>query len=108
MIHTSNNRGDPDGIKAHPLDIIELGLKTLEGSTTIISEISTRVATSIVGASSDTIGEGKVDVSRLPGVCVCCLRKRADAGSHQGGELEESHDEELRGNGWKVEEAEEE
>ncbi|KAI6758263.1 hypothetical protein HG530_010503 [Fusarium avenaceum] len=108
MIHTSNNRGNPDGIKAHPLDIIELGLETLEGSTTIISEISTRVATSIVGASSDTIGKGKVDVSRLPGVCVCCLRKRADAGSHQGGELEESHGGGLRGNGWKVEEAEEE
>lgn len=63
---TLNDGGNPDGIEPHALDIVELALETLEGSTTVSVEVTASGTASISGAASDTIGQGKVDVARLP------------------------------------------
>ncbi|KAI6774084.1 hypothetical protein HG531_000933 [Fusarium graminearum] len=87
---TLNNRSDPDSVEAHALDVVQLGLKTLKGATAIISEIATGIATAITITACNTICEGKVNVSRLPGVCISCAGEWAD-GSHQGGKLKKLH-----------------
>ena len=89
-ILTLNNGSNPDSIKAHALDIIKLSLKTLERSTTVISKIATSIATVIATATRNTVRKRKVNVSRLPGVCVCSVGEGAE-GRHQGGELKKLH-----------------
>jgi len=89
-ILTLNNGSNPDSVKAHALDIIKLSLKTLKSSTTVISKVATGVATVVATAARNAVCKRKVNVSRLPGVCVGSVGKGAE-GRHQGGELKKLH-----------------
>lgn len=70
MILTLYDWSDPDGIKAHALDVVELGLEALEGATTVVTQISTRAAAIVATAAGDAVCEGEVDVARFPRVGV--------------------------------------
>ena len=49
---TCDDRGDPYGIEAHALDIVELRLEALEGAAAVTRQVPARIASVAVVASS--------------------------------------------------------
>ena len=87
---TSDNGGDPDGVKSHALDVVELGLEAGKCTAAVLAQRSAGIATGVIGGTGDTVGQGKVDVAALP----CGLvggesqrRQRQRRGEECGGRL---------------------
>jgi hypothetical protein len=80
---TVNHRGDPDRVKAHALDIVELRLEPLEGAAAVAAQVV--AAPVVVGALGDAVRHGKVDAAALP---------RLGVGGEDAGELQEPGEEE--------------
>ena len=82
---------EPDGIKAHALDVVQLALKTLERAAAVATKATTGITTTVVRITGDTVREDKVDVARLPGRGISGEGCRGQRGG------EESSVEELHG-----------
>ena len=73
---TCDNRGDPYGIEAHALDIIEFRLEALEGAAAVTRQVTTRIA-SVAVVARNAVRQGEVDAPGFPGLRV--RRRRCGA-----------------------------
>lgn len=91
MIVTGNDWGDPNGIETHSLDVIKFGFETFKGSATVVPKVAAGIASSVAATASDTIGQGEINVARLPCCCICSESKRQETGGADSDELDDSH-----------------
>lgn len=69
--HTFNNWSNPDGIKTHPSNVVQLRLQSLESSSAVLAKITTGAAAAVALVPGDAIRQRKVYVATLPSRCVC-------------------------------------
>lgn len=76
-----DNRGDPNSIESHALNVVKVVLNTLPGTTAVVAEI--RTSRSTLGVLGESISKNLVNGSLLPSIGVSSLGH-----SEKGGESE--------------------
>ena len=68
---TCHHGCDPDSIKSHTSNVVELGLKALEGSATVVGKVAACRTSRVGAAAGNTVGQSEIDVSRFPVIDTC-------------------------------------
>jgi hypothetical protein len=73
---TCNDRCNPYRVEPQALNVVKLGLKTLEGTTTVVAKVAACASSRVAAAAGNTICEYEVDAAGFPCRGVCCRDKR--------------------------------
>jgi hypothetical protein len=82
-VEVVNNGADPDGVESHTLDVVQVVLNTLEGSTAVVAEVTAGAI--VLAILSKAISEELVNGALLPGSGVASVGDSGNGSRGEGG-----------------------